>query len=246
MLTAFPNPDGSFTAMLVMPFAGETSFASTGTERHLRDLIAREFPDAVPLLTEIPEDFFTHRPSSLVTIRCYPWTFEDRAALVGDAAHAMVPFFGQGMNAGLEDCAVLDACLDRHSGDWGQALPEYQELRKPNCDAVTDMSLANFIELSERVGDPRFLLQKEIERKIHQMYPERFVPLYSMVAFGHLPYAEVQEIARAQEEVVRRIMAAERIEERWRTPEAEALVDQALQAAPLGLDAERMRAHAAT
>jgi kynurenine 3-monooxygenase len=230
MVSAFPNPDRSFTAMLVMPFEGEVSFAAIATEKELRALFEAQFADLLPLVPEFAGELFQRPPSSLVTIRCSPWVFEGRVALIGDAAHAMVPFFGQGMNAGLEDCVVLDGCLERHGGDWARALPEYQALRRPDCDAVTDMSLQNFVELSESVGDPRFLLKKRLEQRIHGLYPERFIPLYPMVAFGHLPYAEVQRIARAQEDVLQRLLAGDDdLEARWESPDVDLAIHRAMQ-----------------
>ncbi len=231
MLSAFPNLDRSFTAMLVMPFEGEVSFASISDGDALRALFEEHFGDVLPLVPDLAEAFFQLPPSSLVTIRCSPWV-HGRVALIGDAAHAMVPFFGQGMNAGFEDCVVLDACLARHGGDWDRALPEYQALRQPDCEAVTDMSLQNFVELSELVGDPRFLLKKRLEQRIHGLFPDRFIPLYPMVAFSHLPYAEVQRVARLQEEVLQRLLADGDLEARWESP----AVDDAIRAAMQGFD----------
>lgn len=228
MLSAFPNPDKSFTAMLVMPFEGETSFESITTPDELSALFRRELADAFALIPGLADEYCMRPPSSLVTIRCHPWIYQGRLALIGDAAHAMVPFFGQGMNAGYEDCVVLDECLACHDGDWSEALADYQRRRKPNSDAVTDMSLQNFIELSERVADPKFLLQKRLEQRIHQMYPDRFLPLYPMVAFSHIEYTEAQRIARAQHQVVQQIMAMDELEARWDSPDVDAAIRRAM------------------
>ena len=229
MLSAFPNLDQSFTAMLVMPFEGEVSFASIASGKELQALFEAQLGDVLPLVPDLAGEYFLRPPSSLMTIRCSPWIFEGRVALIGDAAHAMVPFFGQGMNAGLEDCVVLDGCLERHGGDWARSLPEYQALRRPDCDAVTDMSLQNFVELSELVGDPRFLLKKRLEQRIHALYPDRFIPLYPMVAFSHLPYAEVQRIAHAQEEVLQRLLASGDLEARWESPDLNLAIHAVMQ-----------------
>lgn len=151
----------SFTGTLIEP-----SFESIANPAKLCALFEQEFSDAPPSITALESEFSSHPTSSLVTIQCYPWVHGGRLALIGDAAHTMVPFLGQGMNAGFEDCQTLLDCLDL-SSEWETALLDYQRLRKPNCDAVTELSRRHFAELSEHVGDPRFIVQKKLEQKIH-------------------------------------------------------------------------------
>lgn len=229
-LFAFPNLDGSFSATLVAPIEGSPSFAQLRTPEELARLCQERFPD-VPY-EPFAEEYLRTPVSSLVTIRCEPWTHGERIALIGDAAHAMVPFLGQGMNAGFEDCTVLDSLLQQHGEDWGTVLREYERQRKPDCDAVTDMSLRNFTELAELVGNPRFLLQKKLEHKIHRLYPDRFIPLYMMVAFTHIPYSQIQHIASAQEAITRELMALPDVEARWDGPEVEARIHELMRGVP--------------
>ncbi len=230
MLTAFPKPDRGFTAMLVLPLEGPGSFASLADGPAVARFFAEHFADARPLIPGLEEEFFARPASSLVTVRCFPWRDRDRAVLVGDAAHAMVPFFGQGMNAGFEDCVVLARCLAASGGDWGAAFAAYESQRKPDGDAVTDLSLRNFVELSERVGDPQFLLRKRLERRMHELAPETFVPLYQMVAFSDLPYARAKAIAEAQDALVEQIVAAGALEAGWDAPGVDALLRERLSA----------------
>jgi kynurenine 3-monooxygenase len=180
MLIALPNTDGSFTCTLFFPFEGDPSFASLDTKEKLRRFFEDTFTDVLPLMPALEEDFFHNPTSSLVTVRCFPWIRDDRFALIGDAAHAMVPFFGQGMNCGFEDCAVLNRLIDDCKEDWGQVLQRFQALRKPDADAIAEMALNNFIEMRDKVADPKFLLQKKIEARLHQKYPDKC--LYT----GHL------------------------------------------------------------
>lgn len=223
MLTAFPLLDGSFTCTLVMPFQGQQSFASLGNTRDVLDLFEREFPDALVHMPELAHEFAANPTASFVSIRCYPWV-HGGVALIGDAAHAMVPFFGQGMNAGFEDAQVLDACLARHDDDWRAALADYQSARKPNCDAVTDLSLLHFSELSDRVADPRFILQKRLEQKIHRMHSDKFVPLYSRVAFTTTPYVEALEARQRQQALIDKLIALPNIESDWDSPAVETAI----------------------
>ena len=230
MLTAFPNPDGTFSATLLLPFEGEPSFAAIHDEEELRAFFRRTYADALPLATNLADDYFNHPTVSLITTRCFPWVINGRLALIGDAAHSMVPFLGQGMNSGLEDCTVLCTLLEEHGRDWPRALEAYQAARKPNADAVTEMSARNFVELSELVGDQRFMLQKQLERKTNSLYPNRFIPMYQMVAFTHIPYAEVYRRSRVQEALAQGLLQLPNVADRLDSPELEAEIHRRMAA----------------
>ena len=190
MLIALPNPDGSFTATLFLPNAGKESFASLHSDESVEAFFKQRFPDAVPLLTNLAGNFRDNPTGMLGTIRCYPWHYQSVALLIGDAAHAIVPFHGQGMNAGFEDCVALDECIDRHGADWSTVFEKFEAERKPNAEAIADMALENYVEMRDSVRDPTFLLRKELAWKLEALYPDSFIPRYSMVMFHQLPYAE--------------------------------------------------------
>lgn len=225
MLIALPNIDGSFTCTLFFPFDGEPSFASLNTKEKVKAFFEKTFTDAVPLMPTLEEDFFTNPTSSLVTVRCYPWIREDKFALIGDAAHGIVPFFGQGMNCGFEDCSVLNSLMDKYGEDWKTILSEYQQLRKPDGDAIAELALNNFIEMRDKVGDPKFLLQKKIEAKLHEKYPDKWIPAYSQVTFSpHIRYSEALQRGQMQETIMQEVMAIPGIEEKWGDSEVENLI----------------------
>jgi kynurenine 3-monooxygenase len=161
MMIALPNPDGNFTCTLFLPFEGEKSFANLKTRDAVKQFFDEEFSSAVPLMPTLLDDFFSNPTSSLVTVKCFPWTFDNKIGLIGDAAHAIVPFYGQGMNCGFEDCVVLNELIDKHNHDWDSIFPEYQNLRKPDGDAIADLAIANFVEMRDKTADPKFLLQKK-------------------------------------------------------------------------------------
>ena len=196
MLIALPNPDRSFTGTLFLPYEGDPSFAQLTTPARFRQFFATHFADALPLLPHL-EEAFEHNPTaSMVTIHCYPWA-RGRTALIGDAAHAIVPFYGQGMNAGFEDCRVFNDLMDHHT-DWPALLSAYQRVRKPSADAIAELALHNFVEMRDHVADPAFLRRKQLEARIHAAHPDVWLPLYSMVTFSHLPYEEALRRGRAQ------------------------------------------------
>jgi kynurenine 3-monooxygenase len=207
MLIGFPNLDHSFTLALHMPFEGEPSFAAIRRPEDLLRLFARSFADALPLLPNLVADFFGRPEASMVTIRCSPWTYQDKVLLMGDAAHAIVPSYGQGANAGFEDCSALADCMAASGGDWNAAFASFEAARKPNAEAVADLALEHFHELRDRVGDPRFLLRKKVERRINELFPERYMPLYSLVSFTNLPYVEALRQDGMQRGLVDRVMA---------------------------------------
>ena len=229
LMIALPNLDGSFNCTLYFPFEGPESFAALQTPADVADFFARVFPDAVPLMPRLTAEYFHNPTSSLVTIRCFPWKHADDVLLLGDASHAIVPFYGQGMNAGFEDCSVLNELLDR-LGDaaWPAVFAEFQTQRKPNADAMADLALYNFAEMRDRVADPRFLLQKKIEAKIAAQYPGRWTPLYSQVTFSHTPYAEAWAAGQRQDAVMARLMPHIHTEADFDQPAVQAQLDQEL------------------
>ena len=222
MMIALPNIDGSFTCTLFFPFEGNPSFDSLNTNESVIAFFKEHFSDAFELMPTLTEDFNTNPISSLVTVKCYPWIRENKFALIGDAAHAMVPFFGQGMNCGFEDCSVLNELIETFNGDWKEILPAYQHLRKPDGDAICDMALTNFIEMRDRVADPKFLLQKKIEAEFTKRHPDKWRPAYSLVTFSpEVRYSDALKQGTHQEEIMKKIMSVENIEDIWDSHEVE-------------------------
>jgi kynurenine 3-monooxygenase len=216
MLIALPNTDGSFTCTLFFPFEGNPSFSSLKTPADVRSFFDATFTDASKLMPTLEDDFFTNATSSLVTVKCYPWIRGDRFALIGDAAHAIVPFFGQGMNCGFEDCTVLAGLIDQYNHDWQKILPEYQRLRKPDGDAIADLALNNFIEMRDKVADPAFLFQKKIEATFSQLHPDQWTPAYAQVTFSpHIRYSEALVNGNRQERVMQRVMQKADLKTIW-------------------------------
>jgi len=216
MLIALPNMDGSFTCTLFFPFEGEISFETLDTKEKVATFFKETFADAYPLMPTLSEDFFHNPTSSLVTVKCFPWVREDKFALIGDAAHAIVPFFGQGMNCGFEDCRVLNELIDKHSEDWNLILEEYQTLRKPDADAIAELALNNFVEMRDKVGDPRFLLQKKIEAAFSKKHPGKWTPAYSQVTFSpHIRYSEALKNSIRQDAIMQQVMSIKDIENKW-------------------------------
>ena len=225
MLIALPNTDGSFTCTLFFPFDGEPSFGSLDSKEKVKSFFSRTFPDVVSWMPTLEHEFFDNPTSSLVTVKCFPWTREDQFALIGDAAHAIVPFFGQGMNCGFEDCSVLNGLIDKHEDNWTAILREYQDLRKPDADAIAEMALNNFIEMRDKVADPRFLLQKKIEARLYEKYPDKWIPTYSQVTFSpQLRYSEAYRNSLRQEVIMQQIMVRPDIEKIWQSEELEKLI----------------------
>lgn len=216
MLIALPNLDKTFTCTLFFPFEGEQSFSRLDTEAKVRAFFESQFADAVPLMPDYLHEFFHNPTSSLVTVKCFPWVREDRFALIGDAAHAIVPFFGQGMNCGFEDCRILDELMEWYGDDWEALLQEYQLQRKPDADAIADLAVNNFTEMRERVADPQFLLQKKIEARLHEKYPDKWVPAYSLVTFSpQVRYSEALRNGMRQDAIMHQFMQRHDIAERW-------------------------------
>ena len=233
LMIALPNLDGSFNCTLFFPFEGPESFAALQTPADVTAFFTRVFPDATPLMPALTQEFFAHPTGSLVTVRCFPWRYDDSVLLLGDAAHAIVPFYGQGMNSGFEDCTILNQLLDQHGDDaWATVFAEFQHQRKPNNDAMADLALYNFVEMRDRVADPRFLLQKKIEAKISAQFPGRWVPLYAQVTFSDTPYAEAWAAGQRQDAIMARLMPHMQAEADYELPAVQALVQQELAQLP--------------
>ncbi|HUR66207.1 MAG TPA: NAD(P)/FAD-dependent oxidoreductase [Chitinophagaceae bacterium] len=225
MLIALPNLDKTFTCTLFFPFEGDASFAKLDNEEKVKDFFNATFPDAVPLMPDYLKEFFHNPASSLVTVKCFPWVREDKFALIGDAAHAIVPFFGQGMNCGFEDCRILDELIEKNGEDWKTIFQQYQTLRKPDADAIADMAVNNFTEMRERTADPKFLLQKKIEARLHEKYPDRWIPAYSQVTFSpHIRYSEALKRGQKQEAIMQEVMNMPDIGSKWDSEEIEKMV----------------------
>src|SRR5438128_388144 len=202
MMIALPNPDGSFTCTLFWEFEGPRSFATTKSDDDVRRFFEEEFPDAVPLMPTLLEDFRENPTGSLVTIRCAPWSYRDKVCLLGDAAHAVVPFYGQGMNAAFEDCVVLDECLGKFPDDRERAFAEYFSRRKENADALADLAIGNFIEMRDKTASKTFRAKKKLDHLLEAALPGIYLPLYTMVTFTRIPYAHAARRARFQNRIV--------------------------------------------
>jgi kynurenine 3-monooxygenase len=220
MLIALPNLDGTFTGTLFFPFKGDLSFEKLTTEGAVKAFFATTFPDVVQLIPDLTEQFFHHPTSSLVTVKCFPWIRDGNFCLIGDAAHAMVPFFGQGMNAGFEDCSVLNTLIETYGDDWTTILEQFQMLRKPDGDAISDLAVSNFTEMQARTADPKFLLQKKIEAKLHERFPDQWIPAYAQVTFSpHIRYSDALRNSEKQESIMHQVMQMPAVEHRWQEPE---------------------------
>jgi kynurenine 3-monooxygenase len=202
MMIALPNPDGSFTCTLFWEFEGARSFATTKTDDDVRRFFDEEFLDAVPLMPTLLEDFKNNPTGSLVTVRCAPWYYRDKICLLGDAAHAVVPFYGQGMNAAFEDCIVLDECLDKFADNRERAFANYFERRKENADALADLAIGNFIEMRDKTASKTFRTKKKLDHLLEAALPGVYLPLYTMVTFTRIPYAKAKRRARLQDAIV--------------------------------------------
>lgn len=229
MLIALPNLDGSFTCTLFMPFEGENSFASLTDRKTVSDFFEKNFPDSIEVIPKLAEDFFNNPTSTLVTMKCFPWTYEDKIALIGDACHAIVPFYGQGMNAGFEDISVLNEMMQQFGNDWKTIFSEYQKSRKPNADAIAELSYRNFLEMSSKTADEKFLLQKKIEKWFSDKYPEKWIPLYSRVTFSDRPYTEALAIGDKQKAIMDQVMLLPEIEKNWNSELVENTILELLQ-----------------
>jgi len=202
MMIALPNPDGSFTCTLFWEFEGPRSFATTHSDDDVHRFFDEEFPDAVPLMPTLLQDFRENPTGTLVTIRCAPWFYRDKVCLLGDAAHAVVPFYGQGMNAAFEDCVALDECLEEFPNARERAFTEYFYRRKENADALADLAIGNFIEMRDKTASKAFRIKKKLDHVLEGALPGFYLPLYTMVTFTRIPYAAAARRARLQDRIV--------------------------------------------
>jgi kynurenine 3-monooxygenase len=228
MLMALANLDGTFTCTLFMPHDGENSFEELKTKEQLVEFFAKHFPDTKEVIPNLVEDFFKNPTSYLVTMKCFPWTFSDKVALIGDACHAIVPFYGHGMNAGFEDITVLNNMIEKYGDDWANLLNDYENSRKPNTDAIAELSYRNFMEMSSKTADEKFLLQKKIEKWFSDKHPDKWMPLYSRVTFSLQPYSEALAIGDFQNKIMEDILKIENIENKWNSEEVENMIIQLL------------------
>ncbi|MDZ4667433.1 MAG: NAD(P)/FAD-dependent oxidoreductase [bacterium] len=207
MMIALPNPAGDFTCTLFVPFEGEKSFDAVKTKEDVTKFFAEEFPDAVPLMPTLLDDYFKNPTASLVTVRCYPWVKGDKLALMGDAAHAVVPFYGQGMNCSFEDVVVMDECIEKYGSDWHKVFDAYQKLRKPNADAISQLAIQNYTEMAEKVGDKHFLHKKHIEHQLSELYPNQFKSQYELTTFSLSPYKYALDQGEKNDRLLEKIIA---------------------------------------
>jgi kynurenine 3-monooxygenase len=220
MLIALPNEDGSFTCTLFMPYENhEHAFNDLDTDEKVDDFFKKVFPDFYDMMPNLVENWHQNPLSSMSITRCFPWTM-GKFALLGDSAHATVPFYGQGMNAGFEDCFVMWELYNK-CGNWKETFQEFQKIRKPDGDALQDLSLDNYYVMRDHVADKKFLLQKKIEAKLHKNYPDKWIPLYSQVSFSTIRYSEAYKNGKKQEKIMKEIMKISNIEEIWKSDEIE-------------------------
>jgi kynurenine 3-monooxygenase len=232
MLIALPNMDGSFTCTLFLAYdkslGGENSFEHLTDESSVKNFFSKNFADAMELMPTLTTDFFNNPTGTLITVKCYPWAIDGKTALLGDSAHAIVPFFGQGMNAAFEDCTYLNECIGSYGDDWSKIFSEYQQMRKPNTDAIADLAQENFIEMRDLVADARFQLKKKIEAELYKKYPETFIPKYSMVTFLRVPYSTAVERGKTQEKILHELSDGINSVEKVDWDKAEKLIKKSL------------------
>ncbi|WP_435262130.1 FAD-dependent oxidoreductase [Tenacibaculum sp. nBUS_03] len=209
MLIALPNLDGSFTVTLFLSYdEGEYNFNNLTTEDKITEFFEKEFPDALKLIPSIKDEFFNNPTGPLGTVKCSPWFYKGNTLIMGDAAHAIVPFYGQGMNASFEDVTVLDTILDKNEGDWETIFKEYQQLRKEDTDAIADLAIDNYYEMRDHVANPLFKQKRVLEMSLEENFPDEYFSKYSMVTFNeNIPYAKAMKKGRAQDKALLNMVA---------------------------------------
>jgi kynurenine 3-monooxygenase len=215
MMIALANLDGSFTCTLFFPMEGPISFASLETEQQVKDFFELTFADALPIMPTYLEDYMQNPTSTLITVKCDPWNYKDKVMLIGDAAHAIVPFYGQGMNCGFEDCTVFSEMLDQAGEDWSKLFEAYSDSRVPDAYAIAQLALDNYIEMRGLTADPDFLLRKKIEAKFTKLHPKLWLPLYSQVTFSHTRYSDAYRNGQRQKEIMDEVMQIQDIHKTW-------------------------------
>ncbi len=230
MFMALPNPGGSFTCTLFAPFEGEDSFERIQSDEDVLNFYKKHFPDSLDMLPNLIEDWNQNPVSSMCTVKCFPWNDGGRVALLGDSAHAIVPFYGQGMNCGFEDCSILSELIDglpknASNSNWSSILDEYSIIRKPAADAILDLALHNYIVMRDKTGDRKYQLQKKIEARIAKAHPEKWKPLYSLVTFSHTSYDKALKRGELQQAVMNVVMSQSDIESIW---ESEKIIELAI------------------
>jgi kynurenine 3-monooxygenase len=225
MFMALPNSNGSFTGTLYTAYSGVDSFESIKSGDALRAFFKKYFADLEPLMPMLEEEYFNFPVSSLSAVNCYPWIYKDKAFIIGDAAHAILPFYGQGMNSGFEDCVIFDDLMDEIV-DLEALFYTFQKSRKPNTDALAKLSYNNFLEMRDHVKNPQFLLRKKVDAFLGENYADVWTPLYTMVAFRNTPFEEIVEISHWQNRVLDRIMEIPDLEDYWQTIDYESILDE--------------------
>lgn len=231
MLIALPNFEGSYTCTLFLPFEGELSFAKLTTDRQVEEFFNKYFADAVPLLDDLCNTFRSNPTGHMVTVKTAPWNVGGKVLLLGDAAHGIVPFFGQGMNCGFEDCTVLDHLLEKaetSNPNWETLFKNLYELRKVHTDAIADMAVENFVEMRDKVADKNFLLQKAVEKVLQREFPGKYLSRYALVTFSNIPYKVALDVGVVDEEILAELCTNLSDPEKVDLNKAEKLIDAKL------------------
>ena len=209
MLIALPNNDCSFTCTLFFPMTGTKSFETVKTEKDILDLFQSQFHDAIKLIPNLVEDFQKNSTGDLASVYCKPWHLGDKALLIGDAAHAVVPFFGQGMNASFQDCSTLAKLMGQNKNDWKTIFNTFSSVQVENGHAIADMAIENYLEMRDHVNDTEYKKRRNVELKLERMFPGQFIPRYSMVSFHQIPYAEVYQRGGKQFKIIGDVLKAD-------------------------------------
>ena len=222
MLIALPNTNGTFTSTLFLPFEGDISFENLVRKTQVQNFFEEFFADALAIMPTLVDEFLRNPTSSLVTVKAQPWHYDDKIVLLGDAAHAIVPFYGQGMNCGFEDCHIFNELLQEEGGVISKDLfQNFSDSRVPNTNAIAELAIRNYVEMRDSTANPMFLLRKKIERKISAKHPDLWIPLYSMVTFTNEPYSKALDASKRLDKIMDQVMLRPDIEFTWDSEEVE-------------------------